>query len=477
MKAISFSCTWLLAAVLLAGSCEKPESGKDEMVISGPNVTATAPDQGIHNRKAPLYWSVYEYLWTQENAGISGNDMDITADHWDRIIDWMATNFLPYGYDMLCTDGFMPMLNKDGALYMTHYGSCSLKEIIAKCKSRGLKLGIYDNPLWIRSSDSTPIPGTSVTIKDLKYNAKTDKVEKPSAADTWFTWAVASHEGCREYIDGFFKHYHDLGVEYIRIDFLSWYEDGKDNNMGTVGRGYGRDNYELALKYICESASKYDMFVSLVMPHLYNDAELERVYGHMFRIVRDTWKGGWDHFSEASRGVLRGIWPNSDNQFDGFVHWSKVAGRGSVIMDGDFIRLNTFDNDEQKQSVISLQLMAGGPVTIADQWNTIGDNAKFYQNIEMLELNKDRFAGQPLSSSIIDKRNQIWYGQMTNGDWVVGFFNRDRTAKSMSLNFSEIGLQGEYKMRDLWKHADEGSADKVNVNLPPYGCKIIRLSK
>ena len=468
-----------MLAVLTAmfQACQKEAPAKSGNENNGPDVTANAPDHDIHRRKAPLYWTVYEYLWTQENAGVANSDMDITAEHWDRIIDWMATEMLPYGYDMVCTDGFVPMLNRDGALYMSHYGSCSLKDIIAKCKARGLKLGIYDNPLWIRNSDNTPIPGTNKTIKDLKYNAMTDKVERPNASDTWFTWAVSTHEGCKEYIEGFFKYYHELGVEFIRIDFLSWYEDGKDNGMGTVGRGYGREAYELALKYIYESAAKYDMFVSLVMPHCYKDAEFEKQYGHMFRIVRDTFRGGWDHFSEASRGKARGLWPNCDNQFDGFVYWSKVAGRGKVIMDGDFTRLNTFANDEQKKSVISLQLMAGGPIAIADQYNTIGDNARFYQNTEMLELNKDRFAGQPLSNSIINSRNQIWYGQMTDGDWVVGFFNRDGNNKNVSFNFSEIGLEGEYKIRDLWKHADEGSANKINVNLPPYGCKIVRLSK
>lgn len=471
-------CALAFVAVLFS-ACEKSgEEGKGgPSASSGPDVTADAPDHDIHNRKAPLYWTVYEYLWTQEAAGINGNDMDITADHWDKIIEWMATEMLPYGYDMLCTDGFMPMLNKEGALYMTHYGSCSLKDIIAKCKAKGLKLGIYDNPLWIRSPENTVISGTNKTIKDLKYNALTDKVSKPDAKDTWFTWAVATHEGCREYIDGFFKHYHDLGVEFIRIDFLSWYEDGKDNGMGTVGKGYGRDTYELALKYIYESAKKYDMFVSLVMPHCYNNAEFESAYGHMFRVVRDTWSGGWDHFSEANRGKVRGLWPNCDNQFDGFIHWSKVAGRGKVIMDGDFTRLNTFANDAQKRSVISLQLMAGGPIAIADQYNTIGDNARFYQNIEMLELNKDRFAGQPLSSSLINNKNRIWYGQMTNGDWVVGLFNRDNSAKSISLDLSEIGLNGEYKMRDLWLHKDEGAASKISVTLPAYDCKIVRLSK
>jgi hypothetical protein len=114
--------------------------------------------------------------------------------------------------------------------------------------------------------------------------------------------------------------------------------------------------------------------------------------------------------------------------FDGFIHWSKISGRKKVILDGDFIRLNTFDTDEEKQSVISLQLMAGGPVTVADQYSTIGDNLKFYQNEEMLALNTDKFVGKPLSSSIIDAKNQIWYGQMANGDWIVGLFNRDSSS-------------------------------------------------
>lgn len=466
----------LLATVSLSGCGKKPLE-KEKQDVDGPDVTAKAPDQGIHNKKAPLYWSVYEYLWTQEAAGIPGDKMDITSDQWDQIIDWMATNFLPYGYDMLCTDGFMPTYCEDGSMYLNKYGSCRFEEIIAKCKARGLKLGVYDNPLWIHCPSETIIPGTSYTVGSLKYDSSKDKVTNPNGADTWFSWAVASHPGCKEYIDGFFKHYHDLGVDFIRMDFMSWYEDGRDNGMGIVGRGYGRDVYKQAMEYICESAKKYDIFLSVVMPHLYNDAEIEKEYGHMFRIVRDTWGGGWDHFSDASRGKIRGLWPNCDNQFDGFVHWSKVAGRGRVIMDGDFTRLNTFKTDEQKKSVISLQLMAGGPISITDQPGTIGENTRFYQNAELLELNKDRFAGKPLSSNILDKRSQIWYGQMKNGDWVVGLFNRGSSAYHVSLKFSELGLDGSYKLRDLWSHQDEGSADGIDMDLKAYDCKIVRLSK
>ena len=78
--------------------------------------------------------------------------------------------------------------------------------------------------------------------------------------------------------------------------------------------------------------------------------------------------------------------------------------------------------------------MAGGPVTVADQYNTIGDNVRFYQNTELLELNKDRFVGHPVSDKLNDANNQIWYGQMSNGDYVIGLFNRDDNARSVSVN-------------------------------------------
>ena len=435
------------------------------------------PDiEGIHQFKAPLYWSVYEYCYNMERNGITGSAMDISASEWDKIIDWVATELKPYGYDMICTDGFIPMLAQDASGYMTHYGSMPLKTLVEKCAAKGLKLGVYDNPLWIHGSKDTPIEGTEYTFNNLFYNGSTEVVN-PTAEDQWFWWAVAENPGAREYIDGFFKHYKELGVEYIRMDFLSWYEDGKDRNMGIVGRGYGRESYARALAYIAESAKKYGIFTSLVMPHMYNDAEVEAKYGNMVRIVADTGGGGWWHCSAADKGKSYTNWPNCMNMFDGFTYWSHIAGKEKVILDGDFIRLNTFGSEAEKQTVVSLQLMAGGPVTVADQYSTIGDNMKYYTNSELLELNKDRFVGKPLSDKLSDKNNEVWYGQMSNGDWVIGLFNRDDASRSYNLSLSTFGISGEWKMRDLWKHADEGTVTSISATVPSHGCKIVRLSK
>ena len=430
--------------------------------------------EGIHKYNAPLYWSLYEYCYDQEQKGKT--NIDFTAQQWNEAIAWVATNLKPYGYNMLCTDGFCSMLATDGSVYMTQYGSMKLKDIIAKCKAKGLKLGVYDNPLWIHCDDNTKVPGTNYTVGSLKYNGS-ETVKDKSTADKWFKWAISEHPGCREFIDGFFKHYHDLGVEYIRMDFMSWYEDGTYRNMGKVGHGYGRSSYARALAYIAESAKKYNIFTSVVMPHLYEDALLEAKYGNMVRIVADTGYGGWNHCSDQDKGKAYSQWPNCMNQFDGFTYWSHIAGKEKVLLDGDFICLNKFKSDDEKEFVISLQLMAGGPVTVADQPSTIKDgDLRFYTNEEMLALNKDRFVGHPKSDKLNTPDSNIWYGQMKDGSYVVGLFNRSSSAASMSVKLADLGISGEMKMRDLWKHADEGTVSAVSATIPAHGCKIVKLT-
>lgn len=425
--------------------------------------------------KAPLYWSVYEYCYELEKAGVPSSNMDISSVEWDRIIDWVASELKPYGYDMVCTDGFIPMHTRDASGYLTHYGSVSLKDLVAKCKAKGLKLGVYDNPLWIHGPLSTKVPGTNYTFGDLTYKGTPD-VANPWVQDTWFTWAVAENPGTKEYIDGFFKHFADLGVDFIRMDFLSWYEDGYDRGMGTVGKGYGRESYCKALSYIAESARKYGIFTSLVMPHLYDDAAAEAQYGDMVRIVADTADGGWRHCSEADRGRVFPTWPNCMNVFDGFIHWSHIAGRDKVILDGDFTRLNKFNTEAECQTVISIQLMAGGPLAVADQYHNIGDRVKYYTNSEMLELNRDMFVGHPLSSDLQNGDSQIWVGQLSTGDYVVGLFNRSEKPVRYTRNLEDLGISGEYSARDLWAHSDLGVISAIDEEVSPHGCRILRLS-
>jgi hypothetical protein len=465
--------TGTLLAVTLFSSCSKDEEVRHPAKYELPELPVI---EGIHNgQKAPLYWSIYEYAYTLEQQGVSGSNMDFSIGQWDEIIDWVSTNLKPFGYDMVCTDGFIPMLAKDDSGYMTHYGSVSLKELADRCKAKGLRLGVYDNPLWIHGPLNTKIAGTNLTFEQLLYDSSTT-VQNPQAQDQWFTWIVSTKEGAQEYIDGFFRHYKELGVSFIRMDFLSWYEDGRDRGLGTVGRGYGREAYARALAYIAQSAKKYGIFTSLVMPHLNDDAEVEARYGNMVRIVADTGNGGWNHTSAHDKGRSYRSWPNCMNQFDGFNYWAHITGRDKVILDGDFLRLNRYDTDAERQTAVTLQLMAGGPIAVADQPSTIGSNLQFYTNSELLALRQDGFVGQPLSNKL-GQQAEIWYGQMSDGSHVVALFNRSDTQATITADFAALGISDQWKVRDLWSHADEGMASVITASLPAHGCKIVKLSK
>lgn len=471
--------TLFVLALLVSGGCG--DGGTEWRPDEIPEDSQTEKEElEYHRYKAPLYWSVYEYCKKQEDAG--NKKIDMAEGTWQDIINFVAEHMAPYGFDMICTDGFIAMdgtTEPDEFGYMTRYGDMRLDKLVAMCKRKGLKLGVYDNPLWVHGPHETLVKGTNVRLGDLLYKQGEDEVNHPDATDL-FPWAVASRKGTKELIDGFFEYYKKMGVEYIRMDFLSWYEDGNDRYAGIQGRGYGREEYRLALRYICESADKYGIFTSLVMPHLYEDAEIEKEYGHMVRIVSDTAMGGWLHFSEGDRGKVYTQWPQCMNMFDGFVHWSHIGGRNKVILDGDFTRLNTFKTEGEKQSVISLQLMAGGPIAIADVPGDSFDleDLKYIQNKEMLALNTDGFVGKPLSDAAgsWDAKTQIWWGKMTNGDYVVGLFNREDTRQKRVIDFREIGIDGEMNIRDLWTHEDEGKASILDVELMPHSCKIVKLT-
>lgn len=298
----------------------------------------------------------------------------------------------------------------------------------------------------------------------------------PNEQALWFTWVQVNRPGAEEYVKGYIQYYADMGVRFLRVDFLSWFEDGFDKNLGRVGSERPRADYEKSLRWMKEACEANDMFLSLVMPHLDNEAELEVRYGHMFRINENVATGGWGRFNNFDRGIRHSWWSQWYNTFDGFAYWSYLAGRDRIILDGDFLRANTFATDDERKTAISLGLIAGGPIAVADQHNTVGGHLWVYQNRELLALNEDGFVGAPLSNDPTDERSQIWKGQLSNGDWIVGLFNREDQPRTRSIRFEQdLGLAGRMAVRDLWAHVDLGSLTEYSATVPPHGCVVLQV--
>ncbi|WP_312825035.1 T9SS type A sorting domain-containing protein [Epilithonimonas sp.] len=423
--------------------------------------------------KAPLYWNPYEYHITREMAGVQDNYL--TEQALSDNINWLEQNLKSYGYNMVCMDGWgdTSQINENG--YRKSHSSHWQHDYAwwsQYLQGKGMTFGMYENPLWLHvdANDTTKkIVGTNINVSSLL---------DPNENAMWFRWVQVDRPGAEEYVKGYVKYYADMGIKYLRVDFLSWFETGYDRNLGTVGPQRTRAQYEKALKWMREACDANGVYLSLVMPNLTNVAELEKVYGHLFRINSDALEGTWNRFSDVNRGIHFPTWSQYDSAFDGFIYWSQVTGNNKVQLDGDFIRINTFANDTEKRSVISLNILAGGPVTIADQFDTIGNDLWLYQNSELLDLNTVKFIGKPLSNDPNNVGSQTWRGQLSNGDWIIGFFNREKTPQVRSMNFlNQLGITGQIMVRDLWQHANLGKMNSISVNVPPHGCVILKLIK
>ncbi len=414
---------------------------------------------------APLYWTPYEYNFTTDGY--------IPEDQWAANIDWVEKNLKPYGYKMVCIDGWGDdgTFNKNG--YRTTHSDKWQHNYAwwsANLQARGMSLGIYNNPLWIikRAADAgVKIKGTNLPLSSIMDEGENAR---------WFKWVQVDRPGAEQYVKGYVQFYADMGVKYLRVDFLSWFETGTDRNLGTVGPRRTRLQYETALRWMREACDQNGILLSLVMPNLNEEAALEKTYGHMIRINEDADVGGWQRWSDNGRGVRRAGWSQYANAFDGLIYWSYLAGRGQLILDPDFLRLNTFANDEERKSVVSLCLMAGAPVAVADQYNTLGESVWIYQNRELLALNADGFVGKPFANDPMRQESQIWKGQMSNGDWIVGLFNRENEPQIRHIDFATLGLE-RAAVRDLWEHKELGLMSAYRAQIPAHGCTIIRISQ
>ncbi|MFA7492057.1 MAG: hypothetical protein WCZ43_00860 [Proteiniphilum sp.] len=406
----------------------------------------------------PKYWMAYEYCIT--------NNVAIPEAVWKANIDWVADNLKPYGYDMVCNDGWVEgaqTINADG--YITKYNdqwNMTFKEWADYVKSKGMKFGVYYNPLWLTKTAYNVNPyikGTDIRVKSIQspYHQMNDHLR----------WIDVNRRGAKEWIQGYVNYFKELGCEYLRIDFVSGYE----NNFGT-------ERYQKALQWIAEAAGD-DIFVSLVMSNSYNNAVSELPYADMIRVADDIYEGDWDFISNRRRGKYQRAWPSYGNLFDGFINYARLGGVGKMILDGDFMRMNMLANDHERRTGISLLAMTGAPMAVADQYYTIGNHLWVYQNEEINELGELGLVAKPIVADMFDTQNSSRFiGQLRNGDWVVGLFNRENVTLTRSIDFiTELGLSSNsvIQVRDLWEKKNLGVMDNFSVELPPHACKILRI--
>jgi alpha-galactosidase len=141
------------------------------------------------------------------------------------------------------------------------------------------------------------------------------------------------------------------------------------------------------------------------------------------------------------------------------------------------LRPSLLTPDEQ-YTHLSLWCLWSSPMLIGSPIDKLDDFTKnLLTNSEVLAVNQDPLCKQA-SLTVKNDKYQIWTKDLEDGSKAVGIVNLSILENKYSVNFSDIGLKGKFKIRDLWRQKDLGTfREKFETTVPGHGIVLVKMTK
>jgi alpha-galactosidase len=257
-----------------------------------------------------------------------------------------------------------------------------------------------------------------------------------------------------EYQDA--KTYASWGVDYLKYD---WCETGTRNAeeaytlMADALRETGRD----IVFSMCEwGAAKPWLWASAV--------------GNLWRTTGDI-TDKWDGKHDYALGVMRILDLNEPlYPYAGPGHWNDPdmleVGNGGLTV-------TEYRSHFSLWALMAAPLIAGNDVANMD-----ADTRDILLNKEVIAVNQDRLGAQ--GRRVRDDGDlEVWSKPLADGSRAVILFNRGAEAKSISVDWTELGYPATLKaqVRDLWAHKDLGKqTGRFAATAPSHGVVMVRIT-
>jgi alpha-galactosidase len=291
----------------------------------------------------------------------------------------------------------------------------NMKALADYVHSKGLKLGIY----------TSPGPRTCAGFEGSFNHEAQD-------ARTFAAW----------------------GIDYIKYDWC------------TAARVYKSEQMRAAYQKMGEAlqATRRPIVYSLCQ---YGREHVEQwgaaVGGNLWRTTGDI-RDSWDSMSSIGFDKQVGLAP-----YAGPGHWN----------DPDMLEIgNGGMSDAEYRTHMSLWAMLAAPLIAGNDLRSMTPAIRdILTNAEVLAIDQDPLGqeGKQVSKS---GDLEVWARPLKGGAHAVALFNRGAAAAKITARWSDVGITGQYKLRDLWEHTSRGTADKeYTAEVPSHGVILLRLSK
>jgi alpha-galactosidase len=208
-------------------------------------------------------------------------------------------------------------------------------------------------------------------------------------------------------------------------------------------------------------------------------------YQNWAPLISNSWRVGADidHSPKGAKTQWEGVLYELDKSsaFPDIAepgHWND-ADMLLVGVGSDSGRLVVMTNEEQK-SHFTMWCMIASPLILGNDLRNIAkETLAILTNKEAIAINQDALG---LQGKLIYEQSlglQVWVKKLQskrNNKFAVTLFNRTNVDADMVLNFSNIGLSGKIKMRDVWRHKNLSKCkNKYSVIIPAHGVQLLVL--
>ncbi len=457
MKGLTKLTTLVFVLALLASCAGKKEKTAEAGQSPAFWEVAQTPPMGWNS------WDCYGPNVTEEEVKANADYMaeKLKAHGWEYIIvdiRWYVENDKAGGYNqtdpVYTMDEYgrlMPAVKK----FPSAADGNGFKPLADYVHSKGLKFGIHlMRGIPVEAvKKNTPIMGSEAKAADI-YS---EELQCKWLRDMYTI--VADKPGAQEYYNSIFNLYASWGVDYVKVDDLS--------------RPYHQAEIELIRKAIDQSGRPMVFSTSPGATPL-ESAEHVMNHANMWRICDDFWDN-WDMLKPQFKRcadwapyIGAGHFPDAD---------MLPLGRLSIRGERGGDRMTGFTQTEQYTlmnlwAMFRSPLMFGGDLPSNDEFTL-----SLLTNDEVLEVTKNSANNKQLKeeSGLI-----VWTADVpeTNDKYVAFFNTNDSIASDITVTLTELGVTGNYTVKDLWSREQKGTvSDKFTARVEPHGSFLFRFSK
>jgi len=275
----------------------------------------------------------------------------------------------------------------------------------------------------------------------------------------------AGHEGSYQHEEQDARRYADWGFDYLKYDWCSYGDIAPNPNHEELMKPYQ------VMRAALDKVPR-DIVFSLCQYGMGKVWEWSaQVGGNCWRTtgdITDTWSSmAGIGFGQAGHEKFSGPghWNDPDMLVVGYVGWSAKVRPTRLTPNEQYTHISLW-------CLLSAPLLIGCDMTKLDEFTL-----SLLTNDEVIEVDQDPLGH---AAACVSKTGtvEVWAKDLEDGSKAVGLFNRGEDEAQVNADWSDLGLKGRQRVRDLWRQKDLGHATgRFTAAVPRHGVMLIKIGR